>query len=104
MQRDVYADATSCEADWTTEPLACEPFIDRHGVAAESPGVPRYYGPIYPSNKRPLSIQTASGVRSVGARMERRQTFTQFDRDVTGVSADGQITRGGFGRCVSASS
>jgi hypothetical protein len=104
MQRDVYTDATSCEADWSSEPLACEPFIDRTGTAPDSPGVPRYYGPIYPSNKRPFSIQTASGIRTVGSRMERTQPFAQFDRDVTGVSADGQITRGGFGRCRSASS
>ncbi len=104
MTRDVYADATSCETDWTAQPLACEPFIDLHGVAPESPGIPSYYGPIYPSNRRPLSVQTANGVRSVGTHMKRKQTFAQFDRDVTGVNADGQIVRGGFGRCTSASS
>ena len=109
MARDVYANATSCEADWSRHPLACEPFVDTEKVSFNTNGEPiglrpRYYGPIYPKNKRPLSIQTASGVHSVSAKMDRTQNFPHSERETTGISADGQIMRGSFGRCTSASS
>ena len=104
MMRDVYADLPTCEADWTTQRYGCEIFLDRTGVPADAPGNARFYGPMYPNDKRPTAVRTPDDLLAVGSRMERSQIFPTTDEDVTGVKSDGTITRGGFGRCTSSSS